>query len=377
MRNFFNAKLVFWGMLYFLNFNELTSMRVSKSNLSVNNKKLCLRVIVESNIQDLLNEKDINVNYNCGNGNTPLHLACQSGNVAAVKVLLNHYKYKLTPPFFKYTVDVNASNCNRDTPINLAIYNNRFLTIKALLEDKNHNINLNLKNVKNQTSFYLLIKSKLNKNFSLESKISLIKLFAEKGADPSLKNKDGNTVLHKAAMICNGKIIDALFLNFPNITIDILNTFDETPLYLAADYDNVGALKELLENGANPNLMNKFSLSPLDIAVINQHLDAVKILASSDTITNINVNLLTTKAIKKLKKFNKIFSGGETALHFAYYVNNKEIIEVLIKAGVKENIKNRAGFTAKELYEHILDSNIGTLKDLSTSLIALESISSE
>lgn len=351
-------------VFYFFNFNYLYTMQEGKSDdLGIINKKLCVAVI-DKDINDLLNEKGVDVNYNCGKGNTLLHLASASGNYKAVSSLLNYYKYSLFPLFYNYPVNINVKNDDGNTPINLAITGYRIKTINTLLENKNHKIDLNLKNNNHNTSLYLLVGLKLNQKFNLEKKLGLIKEFIKKGANPNTLNSNGNTVLHEAAINGDSEVIETLILNFPSILIDALNDQNETPLYLACKFGNIDALKVLLYYNADPNKVNEFSLTPLDIAIINNHVEIVKTLVS---ISNINLNLLTTDAINNYLDYNKIFSGGESALFFAYLFNNQEIINILVKAGIDTNIKNNKGLKAEDL----LRLNIESLADLSMSLTNL------
>jgi ankyrin repeat protein len=55
-----------------------------------------------------------------------------------------------------------------------------------------------------------------------------------------------------------------------------------TALSLAADQNNADAVKALLENGADPTILNSEGFSCMDIALKNRFHDVCMVIAQSD-----------------------------------------------------------------------------------------------
>lgn len=334
-----------------------------------NNRKLCNYIISDSKIQEvfkLLQESDIDINYNCSNGQTPLHIACQMGNIPGIKALLNYYQYTFSIPPYKYPANINAQDKDGNTPIVYAIFHNRINSIYTLLNDKNHQIDLNIENNEKDTALNILLKAK---KISREDKLELIKNFIKMGSNPNIKNKNGNSALHIATLFGDKDLVKALILNYKNIDINSLNNKGRTVVYLAAELNKVDILKEFLELGADLNIKDIYSLTPLDIAVLNKNIEAVKVLLDPGFISPLNINSTTDESVKK---YNKKFSGGESALHFAYYIESEDIADLLIKKNIDQKIKNRNGLTAKKFYDYILNLDKKELINLSNSLTNLK-----
>jgi ankyrin repeat protein len=112
-----------------------------------------------------------------------------------------------------------------------------------------------------------------------------------------------------------------------------------------------GTVESLIEEGADPNILNKEGLSPLALAAINDHLDCMQVLVNKGA----NVNL-------KMRK-------GNTALHEAVLAGPRHIdsIEVLLGCHADPDVTNAAGdkpydIAVKKGYEEIVKcfaTNVG------------------
>lgn len=103
---------------------------------------------------------------------------------------------------------------------------------------------------------------KLN-NAVQDCDIEKVKYYLKLGADPNIKNSDGDTPLHVAASRGRGyKDIVELLLNHganPNVK----NDDGATPLYWAAFYGDKDIVELLLKSGADPNVKNSDGDTPL------------------------------------------------------------------------------------------------------------------
>jgi uncharacterized protein len=97
----------------------------------------------------------------------------------------------------------------------------------------------------------------------------------EKGADV---NKPGWTPLHYAATAGNVQLINILLENHAYIDAESPNK--TTPLMMAALYGTSGAVKLLLEEGADVSLKNELGLSAIDFAQQANQRDSVDIISA-------------------------------------------------------------------------------------------------
>lgn len=97
----------------------------------------------------------------------------------------------------------------------------------------------------------------------------------DKGADV---NKPGWTPLHYAATSGNVQLIKILLENHAYIDAESPNK--TTPLMMAAHYGTPGAVKLLLEEGADVSLKNELSLSAIDFAQAAKKQDSVDVISA-------------------------------------------------------------------------------------------------
>jgi ankyrin repeat protein len=99
-----------------------------------------------------------------------------------------------------------------------------------------------------------------------EKKAEAALVLLEMGADITSQGKDGSTALHSAIEHKLPKVLEALVKKCPE-AVSIADKHGNQPLWTAAfnargDYEMV---EMLLECGADPEHLNKVSLTPLDI----------------------------------------------------------------------------------------------------------------
>jgi len=170
---------------------------------------------------------------------------------------------------------------------------------------------------------------------------SLTRFLINMGANVNLKDKMGNTCLHR--------VINISFLTFVPVTkeieliiskvndIDVKNNFGETPLSLALCTGNKEMVELLISKGANVNIKNDDGESILYEA-INYDIEIAKLLvnkgARMDELPfhyNAFVNYVNEVSYL-INKSNVITKDhtGRSPLHYAALGNSVQVIEFLI-----------------------------------------------
>ena len=155
--------------------------------------------------------------------------------------------------------------------LNEAIEKGDLLTVKTIIgKDK---------------KFLAFTKPALNEavfNCQLEITKYLIKM----GAKVNHKSgRHNSTALHVAAYRCdNAEIINLLIRN--GAEIDIKNDQSETPLMLASENGNIKAMKVLIDNGANVNARSRVYGTPVDYAKRSNAINAIDFLKQQEAKIN-------------------------------------------------------------------------------------------
>lgn len=166
--------------------------------------------------------------------------------------------------------------------------------------------------------------------------VKLGKILIAKGAEINKKNKYEQTPLHHAVATYRKEIIELLLLN--KAYVNTKDKFGDTPLhlvfqsnrknwkkfnrlYIASEVFNnnvskksrIFIIKSLVENGANVNIKNNYSYTPLRLAVARQDIDSVKLLIELGADINAEDN------------------EGNTVLDIAAKNGHKELVEQILK----------------------------------------------
>ena len=98
-----------------------------------------------------------------------------------------------------------------------------------------------------------------------------------------------------------------------------------TPIYRSIISNDLGALKDLLNFGGDPNIANNIGETPLYLCVDTDNIEALKILLSNNPKPNCN-----------LQKRN-----GETALHLSFKKNKINFAQILLENNADPNLLNK------------------------------------
>ncbi|BFZ11690.1 hypothetical protein BsWGS_14729 [Bradybaena similaris] len=98
----------------------------------------------------------------------------------------------------------------------------------------------------------------------------------------------------------------------------------------------VDEVQQLLDEGADPNCLNKSEISPLFVAVKNRHVDTIEVLVRGGADVN-------AKGPNSMR--------GNTALHEAVNLGPSgiKVVDALLRAGAYQSVKNEKGETAHDL----------------------------
>ncbi|CAI9107696.1 OLC1v1007118C2 [Oldenlandia corymbosa var. corymbosa] len=147
------------------------------------------------------------------------------------------------------------------------------------------------------------------------------------GADIMMFNQNGLMPLHCAALRGNTEVLQLLISN--GAVIETGSKFG-TPLQCAVTADKKEAVKILLDNLANPNLVAGSFASPLMLSIAHDSLDCFLLLLEAGAIPDLPSSL------------------RRTPLNVAAFFGKTEIIKYLLKSGANPDVTDAYGLTALE-----------------------------
>ncbi|KAJ7324451.1 hypothetical protein JRQ81_017471 [Phrynocephalus forsythii] len=203
---------------------------------------------------------------------------------------------------------------NGDTPLHLAVIHEQTAVISQLVQVAvsipNQRI-LNITNHLQQTPLHLAV-------ITRQPRVAGFLLQA--GADPTLLDRYGNSILHLALQLDDEETLKILLCHLGPHTLHLLETPNYLglfPVHLAVKHKKPASLELLVEKGADVNAAERQSgRTPLHLAVEMENLH------------------LATCLMKKLgADVNAKTSAGNTPLHLAAGMGSPILTKMLIKAG--------------------------------------------
>jgi ankyrin repeat protein len=205
----------------------------------------------------------------------------------------------------------------------------------------------------------------------------IVRLLLDRGADPAIQDNCGYTALHHAVakdyagQVRNPTIIRLLLDHGADRTVNVQNfSMHDTPLHKAAAFEsNPIIIEMLLAAGANPNIQNGDSETPLHVnlsygdhgneqtvhLLLEAHADPNN--AGSKGITPLHLAAMNGKIeifrmlVKAGADIRKPDNDGHTPLHYAM---SHEIITELLALGAAIDQQDQQGRTA---LHHVASSN--------------------
>lgn len=219
-------------------------------------------------------------------GVTPLHVIAATWNVQAGELLLRYQK------------EINCIDAAGDAPLHVAI--SSWLPFQKTLERVRRN---NKEHTQDPGS---------------ERQRQMCAILLAHNADIDVKDKQGNTPLHRAVIHNNVPIAKLLLSRKANANSK--NRFDQTPLHLACIKNNL-LIKRLIKNGALSTEKDCFGNQPIHYAAVSG-VDLFDITDEGNNLTCSN-------------------EAGWSPLHIACFFKNYSLVTGLLRRNIGVNAQIR------------------------------------
>jgi ankyrin repeat protein len=301
--------------------------------------------------QLLLSDERTDVNIRDHHGQTPLHIAVEIGDYGAIQMLVRNPR-----------VDVNCFNNRKETPLLLAVkgygrflpFKKRLLIIEALLLSSYTDLNCQDEN--GRTAIWYAVENS-------DAKLTQL-LLQQPSLDLNCADRLGQTPLAKAA--ANGSLVLVkLLFRQPELHISPQSADALPPLWSACRAGQYSMVEFLLKNSADINQKSPSGTSPLQVAIIMEHVDIVSLLLSYEETLLVNdqgchsfTALMFASAQGRLEvarmllehpdiNVNAMDDQKRTSFWWAAANGHYEIVHLLAnQRGVKKRLKDSNGQTA-------------------------------
>lgn len=243
------------------------------------------------------------VSFNSTNEFVPTLLNPFTGSVEIAK----------SEPQLTNAAPVNAAAKQGLTPLHIAASVMREDLVKSLLSAGD---SVTATNVNGWTPLHIAAE---------QGSVAISKLLLDRGADVNARDKSGWTPLYFGLW---SKPLTLLLLN-GGAELNATNNTGSTPLHWAAVTANDDIIKLLISRGAELEAHDRDGLTPLQRAVRERRTDAMKTLLADGA--DIQAGNAYT---------------GDTALHYAAYNDDQEVIRLLLSKRAAIGATNNAGDTS-------------------------------
>uniref|UniRef100_A0A665X314 CASK interacting protein 2 n=1 Tax=Echeneis naucrates TaxID=173247 RepID=A0A665X314_ECHNA len=172
---------------------------------------------------------------------------------------------------------------------------------------------------------------------ALTGTTELLSLLLEAQATVDIKDINGMRPLHYAAW--QGKADSVLLLLRAGASVNSPSHDGQIPLHLSAQYGHYEVSEMLLQHQSNPCLVNKARKTPLELACEFGRLKVAQLLLSSNMVAAL---------LEGEGGNDNVDSPSTTPLHLAARNGHKDIIMLLLKAGIDINRTTKAGTSLHE-----------------------------
>ncbi|PAA72873.1 hypothetical protein BOX15_Mlig010600g1 [Macrostomum lignano] len=279
--------------------------------------------------------RDLNREFKCGyTVSCPVHLACKTGKLAVVKMLLDA------------RADVNFLNRNGGTALFVASQHGRDELVDLLIAS---GALVDAEVMKGCTSLYIaaqqghqgvalrLIKAGAHLDVQMGTGMTPLYIASQNGhhdvvgllisaqANVDLQQSSGAAPLHIAAQCGHLTVVEQLIR--ANANVDLREGSGGTPLFVASQRGHREVVDALLRAGANPDVPMEGGVTPLFIAAQFAHQGVVS-------------SLIASRA-----DVNRAKCTGATPLYLVAQNGQTQLVNTFIKASADVNLQQSAGMT--------------------------------
>ncbi|MDR2133475.1 MAG: ankyrin repeat domain-containing protein, partial [Treponema sp.] len=267
--------------------------------------------------------RSANYNIRRADGLAPLHYAAREGHGGLVAFLVRE------------KADVNIKNTSGSTPLHEAARSGKLGIMETLLE---HGADIDARDAKGNTALHIGIPPANHRD--------AVTLLLSKGANPNLRDEHGDSPLHIAITLNrNLDVIQTLLGGGADVSIR--NIDGKTPLYLAVQENRAEYIPLLLSYNSDIFAADNSGITPADRAMQDRSA-ALACLITPETVHQSDSagNTLLHGAVKnrtgpeiaglildQKALVNARNKEGDTALHLAVRLDQKENGELLISRG--------------------------------------------
>jgi len=301
-----------------------------------------------------------NFNSRRNEGLAPIHYA-----------VMNNYMGMLTFLLEK-RVDLNIKSTSGATPLHEACRSGRIEIINLLIAN---GADVNAVDAKGNSALHTGIPSQVHRE--------VITILLENEANPNIRDEHGDTPLHIAIVLNRSAEVVQALLN-GSADVHIRNIQGKTPLYLAVQERRNAIIPLLITYGSEVFAADNSGTTPFDLA--SKNFDSIfQLLVTPETVIQRDSagNTMLHATVKNRgnsMQINAILDqkapvdarnrDGDTALHLAVRLNQKENGEFLMTRGANIFSLNSAGhsplyiaFTSKPIREWMINSNTILARD--------------